>query len=111
MRIDSRRIWIRSMLVAAFLLWLIPIHALADGDGEKDTHVSKSTISPSDPRSGFSERELQLLERLERLERRVAELEGRDQPVSHSHALPGASEAITVASSSGFVPAATPREG
>jgi hypothetical protein len=109
MRIDIRRIWIPSMLVTAALLCLIPAHALADGDGEKDTHVGKSTISPYDPRSGYSERELRLLERLERLERRVAELEGRAEPVSESHALPGASEAITVASSSGFVPAATPR--
>src|SRR5215469_3063284 len=71
------------LLLAVFCMIALPGRSLADGSGDKkgsDAPAAKSTPTKLDaPAPGLTEREQWLLNRVEQLEKRVAELETKSQ--------------------------------
>src|SRR5215469_10176779 len=105
--------FLQLLLVLVLFGSVVPNFAFADDEG-KDRPSSAPTTSKSDTApSGLTERERWLLDRVEQLERRVAELEGKSQPASSAVA-PTASPAAAstpgetgTAASSAAIPNAT----
>jgi len=68
------------LLVAVLSTSVVPNPALAD-DGKDRPSPQPISAKPGAPQPGLTERERMLLDRVEQLERRVAELESKSQPV------------------------------
>jgi hypothetical protein len=91
-----------SWLVGAGLLFSIslPSRLLADDDSSKNNSAAATSAKPTKmdaPAPGLTERERMLLDRVELLEKRVAELEAKGSAGAPSVAPPGASETNGVA--------------
>jgi len=67
-----------AVLCASFA----PGHLFADSDGKAKPSEKRGTDKPETAASGLTERERWLLDRVEQLEKRVAELEARSDPVA-----------------------------
>src|SRR5215831_16276955 len=67
------------LLVAVLSASVVPNPALAD-DGKDRPSPQPISAKPEAPQPGLTERERMLLDRVEQLERRVAELESKNQP-------------------------------
>src|SRR5262249_49413354 len=80
-------------LVLGFVLGAVPVLASA-GDGDKDSPPAKADAKKVEtPAPGLTERERWLLDRVEQLEKRVAELESKNRPATAPSAAESASEA------------------
>src|SRR5580700_1031263 len=93
-----------SWLIGAGLLFSIavPSRLLADGDGSKNDPPAPTSAKPTKadaPAPGLTERERMLLDRVEQLEKRVAELEVKNAPAATS--APTTASASTATSTSG----------
>jgi hypothetical protein len=91
-----------SWLVGAGLLFSIslPSRLLADDDSSKNNSAAATSAKPTKvdaPAPGLTERERMLLDRVELLEKRVAELEAKGSAGAPSVAPPGAAETNGVA--------------
>jgi hypothetical protein len=80
-------------ILALLCLGLRPMWALADGDGKNDT--PKADAPKIDAPAPLTERERYLLDRVELLEKRVAELETNSNKSAASKAEAGASQPVT----------------
>src|SRR5215831_16281384 len=69
------------LLVAVLSASVVPNPALAD-DGKDRPSPQPISAKPEAPQPGLTERERMLLDRVEQLERRVAELESKTQPAT-----------------------------
>jgi hypothetical protein len=67
------------LLVAVLSASVVPNPVLADG-GKDSPSAQPISAKPDAPQPGLTERERMLLDRVEQLERRVAELESKSQP-------------------------------
>jgi hypothetical protein len=105
MRVFVRKSGIVCLIAAALLVFsLAPANLLADDKDGKNSTAAPPPASPvkvDTPAPGLTEREHWLLERVELLEKRVAELESKGQPVT-----PASSEAA--ASQPTVIPPAAP---
>src|SRR5215469_16701636 len=72
------RLFFAAVLCASFA----PGHLFADSDGKAKPSEKRGTDKPETAASGLTERERWLLDRVEQLEKRVAELEARGDPVA-----------------------------
>src|SRR5215467_6699278 len=66
------------LMVAVLSASVVPNPALAD-DGKDRPSPQPISVKPEAPQPGLTERERMLLDRVEQLERRVAELESKNQ--------------------------------
>ena len=99
---QSTRLTVLACLVCALLL-TVPGRVRAD-DGNSDPPAKTPKVKPDAPTPPLTERERLLLDRMEQLERRVAELEAKEgKPPAESAAVespkPGVSGPVTVAAS------------
>src|SRR5271154_6253716 len=77
----EKKISIFAIFAALFCVSTSPRLLLADGEKDKNTPPSKvTTTKPDAPAPGLTERERMLLDRVEQLEKRVAELETKGTP-------------------------------
>jgi hypothetical protein len=97
MRVSQRRIVVPLMLVTLFCGSTIPVFASAD-DTDKGEPPAKRVAAKVDAPAPLTERERWLLDRVEQLEKRVADLESKD----NSHSSPAAdASAAQLSSASG----------
>jgi Putative beta-barrel porin-2, OmpL-like. bbp2 len=102
-------LWV--FLTVALCSGMAPCLLIADGEGNGNPPSKAAPITPDAPAPGLTERERWLLDRVEQLEKRVAELEVKGNlstaPATPATAtLPAASPAIDAASSPPIMPAA-----
>ena len=76
MRVSRLKIAVSLALVAALCGSAIPVFAAAD-DGSKSEHPAKPVVAKVDAPAPLTERERWLLDRVEQLEQRVANLESK----------------------------------
>src|SRR5215469_12204220 len=86
------RLFFAAVLCASFA----PGHLFADSDGKAKPSEKRGTDKPETAASGLTERERWLLDRVEQLEKRVAELEARGDPVAATPAEAPAAHAAAV---------------
>ncbi len=93
----QKRIQILTVLMAVFLISITPGFLLADDEKDKNTPPAKAASVKADAAApGLTERERMLLDRVEQLEKRVAELEAKGAPTTS-----GTSDAVVEASQPG----------
>jgi putative OmpL-like beta-barrel porin-2 len=74
----KKRMAALAIVIGFLCAGAVPGIALADDDKDKDTPPAKAAPAKTEaPAAGLTEREKMLLERVEQLEKRVAELEGK----------------------------------
>src|SRR5215468_6873906 len=83
------------LLFTAFCVSCFSSQVLADDDAKTNAPASTDTGKLAAPKPGLTERERWLLDKVERLERRVAELEGKSQPATIAAAPPASPAAST----------------
>jgi len=99
------------LLFTAFCVSCFSSQVLADDDAKTNAPASTDTGKLAAPKPGLTERERWLLDKVERLERRVAELEGKSQPATIAAAPPASPAASTPGETGLAVPsAASPNE-
>ncbi len=107
-----RNLFTRAVLfvVAAFCFSMPTIHAADEApDGSKDTGSSTKSSAKSAPSSsGLTEREQWMLERIEQLEKRVAELESKGPAAASANSTAPASAAMPAGVAAPTPPNATP---
>ncbi|MFI5094714.1 MAG: outer membrane beta-barrel protein [Candidatus Acidiferrales bacterium] len=95
-----RRIPILAILAALICNSAAPRLLFAGDDKDKNSPTAKAApAKPETPTTGMTERERMLLERVEELEKRVAELEAKEKGASVEEAVPGAAPAADGAAS------------
>src|SRR6266576_7059784 len=80
------------MLVAVFCGGAVPVVAFADDDGKGEPPVKPAAAAKIETPAPLTERERWMLDRMEQLEKRVAELEAKGQPAVPSSSEPAASQ-------------------
>ena len=76
-----KKMFILVALIGALCALTAPASILADGEKDKSSGVAKPAPAKLDaPAAGLTERERMLLDRVEQLEKRVAELEAKGSP-------------------------------
>src|SRR5499433_2402207 len=93
-------------LFTALCVSLFSSRVLADDDAKTSTPSSTDTGKLDAPKPGLTERERWLLDKVEQLERRVAELEGKSQPATTAAAPPASPAASTQGETGVAVPSA-----
>jgi Putative beta-barrel porin-2, OmpL-like. bbp2 len=73
---------VSAMLVGALCAGAVGARAFADDDGKEQPPVKPATTAKVEAPAPLTERERQLLDRVEQLEKRMAELEGKAQPAA-----------------------------
>ncbi len=104
----QKRIFILSILAALLCGGLAPGLLLADDEKDKNTPPAKAApAKPDAPAPGLTERERMLLDRVEQLEKRVAELEAKEPAGAPPAATVGPPETgVVAAGAPGTNPAA-----
>jgi len=74
--------FLKLLLVVILSTSVVPNLALADEAGKDQPPEAAKSAKPDAPQPGLTERERMLLDRVEQLERRVAELESKTQPAT-----------------------------
>jgi hypothetical protein len=93
----QKRVLVLTMVAALLCVSTWSKVLLADDEKDKDTPPAKTAgAKPDAPAPGLTERERMLLDRVEQLEKRVAELEAK-QPVEASPASSAAAESTSAA--------------
>jgi hypothetical protein len=94
----QKRMPILAVLSALLFTLIVPPASLADDDKDKKNPPTKATAAKTDaPAAGLTEREKMLLDRVEQLEKRVAELEAKEPAGTRPAAPAGPTEANVVA--------------
>jgi hypothetical protein len=86
-----RPLWLLAALCATFTARPV----LAGDDRKNEASAATGGVKLNDPKTDLTERERWLLGRVEQLEKRVAELEGKSQPATASPAAPPTPPAST----------------
>src|SRR6266481_5802862 len=100
MRIFEWKRFVLSMLVGLSLCCGGAIRAFADDDGKDSPPAKPVAAAKVDAPAPLTERERLLLDRVEQLEKRMADLEAKGHP-----AAPSSSEAAAASQPSGVMPA------
>src|SRR5882762_1821631 len=85
------------MMVGMFFGSAVGPRAFADDDGKSEVPPKPAAAAKIEAPAPLTERERQLLDRLEQLEKRMAELEGKAQPAAPSSSEAPASHPAAVA--------------
>jgi hypothetical protein len=94
----QKRMPILAVLSAVLFTLIVPPALLADDDKDKKNPPAKAAAAKTDaPAAGLTEREKMLLDRVEQLEKRVAELEAKEPAGAPPAAPAGPTEANVVA--------------
>jgi hypothetical protein len=93
------------MLVGVFCGSAVGASAFADDDGKGQPPAKPATVAKIEGPAPLTERERQLLDRLDQLEKRMAELEGNAQPAAAS--IPGSSSASSGSAVGGLAAASS----
>jgi len=72
--------FLQLLLLAVLFMNIAPARLLADDAGKDHPSDATKSAKPEAPQPGLTERERLLLDRVEQLEKRVAELESKNQP-------------------------------
>src|SRR5258706_104133 len=80
------------MLVAVFCRGAVPVVAFADDDGKGEPPVKPAAAAKIETPAPLTERERWMLDRMEQLEKRVAELEAKGNPPAAPAALASATQ-------------------
>jgi len=97
MDIFRRNKLISAVLVGAVCASVVGARAFADDDGKEQPPAKPATMTKIEAPAPLTERERQLLDRVEQLEKRMAELEGKSQPVAPSSTEAATSQPLAVA--------------
>src|SRR5579863_10169219 len=93
-----KKIFTRITLIGLLCALAAPGHLLADGEKDKSAGPAKTApAKPDAPAPGLTERERMLLDRVEQLEKRVAELEAKKTEGASSAASLGTGESTSAA--------------
>src|SRR5215467_3531478 len=76
--------FLRLLLVVALSVSVVPVRVFGDDDSKDGSSPRLTSAKPDAPQPGLTERERMLLDRVEQLEKRVAELESKNQPAPTS---------------------------
>src|SRR6266478_8986775 len=101
------KIVVSLMLVGLFLESTIPVFASADDNG-KGEPSAKRVAAKVDAPAPLTERERWLLDRVEQLEKRVADLESKGNPTTSPAADTSAAQPASVNVATSAIAAATP---
>src|SRR5271154_6227342 len=93
----QRRMPILAVLSALLFTLISPSASLADDDKDKNTPPAKAAASKPDAPAPLTERERMLLDRVEQLEKRVADLEAKKPAEASPGASVGPAETSAVA--------------
>ena len=107
MRVSRLKIAVSLALVAALCGSAIPVFAAAD-DGSKSEHPAKPVVAKVDAPAPLTERERWLLDRVEQLEQRVADLESKGTTSESPAAEASVAQPAAANSPTSVVAAATP---
>src|SRR5215475_1664045 len=92
--------FLQLLLLAVLFMNIAPARLLADDAGKDHPSDATKSAKPDAPQPGLTERERLLLDRVEQLEKRVAELESKNQPsATPAEALKTTSERSTAVAS------------
>src|SRR5450755_3698272 len=94
------------MLVGVFCGSAVGASAFADDDSKSQPPAKPAAAAKIDAPAPLTERERQLLDRVEQLEKRMAELEGKAQPAAPSSSEAPASRPTAVAATATAKPGA-----
>src|SRR5215470_9796729 len=95
MRVESKK-FLRLLRFSALSTILASTTVFADDDAKTGTSTSTNARKLDAPKPGLTERERWLLDKVEQLEKRVAELESKNQPAAPSAAAASSLTASTL---------------